>query len=116
MMRLPRFRRNLTRAAGRKGKLMQRKSGVSGRVADLCLDAAAKAAATAVRAADNGYSRPIERFLGRMLDYLHDGDNAARGLASLGNDPRPGGDGSALRTGGCLDPRWTPSRVMWLRG
>jgi hypothetical protein len=66
---------------------MQRKSGVSGRIADLRLDAAAKAAALAVREADNGYSRPIERFLSRMLDHLHDSDNAAHGHAPLDYDP-----------------------------
>ena len=68
-------------------KLMRRKSGAPGRIADLRLDAAAKAAAVAVRQADNGYSRPIERFLRRMLDHLHDGDNAAHGLAPLDHDP-----------------------------
>ena len=62
-MHLPHFRRNLGSGAGGKEKhAMQRKSGIGSRVADLQLDQVAKAAARAVRQADNGYSRPIERF------------------------------------------------------
>jgi hypothetical protein len=63
--------------------MLVRKSGAASRVADLRLDAAAKAAALAVRQADDGYSRATERFLSRFLDHLHNTDNASRGLAPL---------------------------------
>lgn len=65
---------------------MVRKSGVASRVVDLRLDAAAKAAAEAVRLAGSGDGRATERFLSRMLDHLHDTDNAAR-LSPLDYDP-----------------------------
>ena len=61
------------------------KSGVSGRAADLRLDRIAKEAAAAVRQAGDGGGRATERFLGRMLDHLHDSDNEHRGLY----DPSP---------------------------
>lgn len=86
MMHLPHFRRNLkSRTGGKRGRAMLlRKSGTASRVADLRIDAAAKASAAAVRAAGN--ARSTERFLSRFLDHLHDTDNAARGLAAR----RPG--------------------------
>jgi hypothetical protein len=48
---------------------MIRKSGMSNRVADLRIDAVAKASAQAVRAAGNAGA--TERFLNRFLDHLH---------------------------------------------
>jgi hypothetical protein len=53
--------------------MMLKKAGAN-RVADLRIDAAAKDAARAVRAADNGGAS--ERFLRRFVDHLHDTDNA----------------------------------------
>lgn len=52
---------------------MIRKSGMSNRVADLRIDAAAREGARAVRSAGN--DRATERFLNRYLDYLHETDN-----------------------------------------
>jgi hypothetical protein len=53
--------------------MMLKKAGAN-RVADLRIDAAAKDAARAVRAADNNGA--TERFLRRFVDHLHDADNA----------------------------------------
>jgi hypothetical protein len=57
---------------------MLRKSGLTSRVVDLRIDAAAKASAQAVRAAGN--ENATERLLSRFLDHLYDVDNATRGL------------------------------------
>jgi hypothetical protein len=58
---------------------MQRKSGMANRVADLRIDAVAKASAQAVRAAGNDGA--TERFLNRFLDHLHEADNQAYGIS-----------------------------------
>ena len=80
-MRLPRIRRNIQSRAGDKGalRMLLRKSGAN-RVADLKIDAAAKAGAQAVRSAANHGA--TERFLSRFLDHLHTVDNARIELAT----------------------------------
>ena len=66
--------------------MLLRRSGAASRVADLRIDAAAKASAQAVRAAGNDGA--TERFLSRFLDHLHDTDNSSRRLAPLDYDPQ----------------------------
>jgi hypothetical protein len=73
-----------------------RKSGTASRVADLRIDAAAKASAQAVRAA--GSDGATERFLLRFLDHLHDFDNAGHGIGPL-DYPDPDNPGRRRRRG-----------------
>jgi hypothetical protein len=66
---------------------MIRKLGTANRVADLRIDAVAKASVQAVRAAGNDGA--TERFLNRFLDYLHEADSRAYGISDA--------DAAALR-------------------
>ena len=83
--------------------MLLRRSGAASRVADLRIDAAAKASAQAVRSAGNDGA--TERFLSRFLDHLHDTDNSSRRLARSTTIRRRGPRGAGAEADGLIRNR-----------